>query len=146
MESCLDSVTGYSKHLIRSSTQVGCIFVKYIAWQEKPFTCFVSDRASQVTPALVPRWHARLRRRSHLSPGPACTAARRCRTSSTEHKPRPAGAGSELRWDGPGPRLSPGSQGTFVKGLQPRQTESENTVYKKGHLIRPCNQIKLFQS
>lgn len=75
--------------------------------KKEPFTCFVSDRAWRVTPALVPRWHAQLRRRSHLSPGPACTAAPRCHTSSTEHKPQPAGAGSELRWDGRGPRLSP---------------------------------------
>lgn len=71
------------------------------------FTCFVSDRAWRVTPALVLRWHAQLRMHSHLSPGPACTAAQRCHTSSTEHKPRPAGAESEQRWDGPGPRLSP---------------------------------------
>lgn len=79
----------------------------HINTKREPFTCFVSDTAWRGTPALVQRWHAQLRRHSRLSPGPACTAAQRCRTSSTEHKPRPAGAGSELRWDGPGPRLSP---------------------------------------
>lgn len=71
------------------------------------FTCFVSDRAWRVILALVLRWRAQHRRRSRLSPGPAYTAAQRCHTSSTEHKPRPAGAGSELRWDGLGPGLSP---------------------------------------
>lgn len=91
-----------------------------------PFTCFVSGRAWRVTPALVPRWSAQHHRHSHLSPGPACTAAQRCHTSSTEHKPRPAGAESELHWDGPGPGLSPLSQGISVKGPLPKQTDREN--------------------
>lgn len=79
----------------------------HIHMNTRSLTYFVSDIAWRVTPALVPRWRAQLRRRSHLSPRPACTAAQRCRTSSTVHKPRPAGGGSEPRWDGPGPVLSP---------------------------------------
>lgn len=72
-----------------------------------PLTCFVSGRAWLATPALVLHWHAQHRRRSHLSPGPACTAAQHFHTSSTEHKPQPAGAEIELRWGDPGPGPSP---------------------------------------
>lgn len=97
--------------------------------QVNTITCSVSGRAWRVTQVLVPRWRARHRRRSHLSPEPACTAAQHYRTSSTEHKHLPAGAESELHWDGPDPELSPLSQGIFVKGPLPKQTDRENQIY-----------------